>query len=85
MANNTHTSKRLPEGVTVEQFVVAWQSSDNPREVAKKLGSRTPLDMSYLASFLRKRHNVPLKHFRKGKDSFDGATLRQLALENTPS
>lgn len=84
MADILHTSNRLPKGVTVESFVVVWQKSESVAEVAAKIGMER-YDASGLASFLRRSHKVPLKHFRKdSKAKFDGATLRQLALENAP-
>ncbi len=75
-------SRQLPEGVTPEAFVRAWQQSDDVTEVLSKLGltntSFTRHDATQFAGFLR-RHGVSLKKYMPRRRITDYESLRALA------
>lgn len=78
-------SRQLPDGVTIEQFVIAWQTSDNTDDVLEKLGltgseSFTRLDVSSFAGFLR-RHDVKLKKYTPRRGLTDYNAIRSAALK----
>ncbi len=71
-------SKVLPEGVTSEMFVLAWQAGSSAAAVAAKLGM-TQRAASQYAGFLRKK-GVPLKCMHRLYQSYsDLASLAQRA------
>lgn len=82
---NERRSQQLPEGITIEQFVVAWQESDNTDDVLAKLGLTgsdrfTRLDASQFAGFLR-RHDVKLKKYTPRRRLGDYNAIRSAALK----
>lgn len=82
-------SRQLPEGITPEAFVQAWQQSDDVSEVLSKLGltntSFTHGDATQFAGFLR-RHGVELKKYEPRRRITNYESLRVLANQAlTPS
>lgn len=77
-------SKVLPEGVTSEMFVLAWQAGASATAVAAKLGMDRRTASQY-AGFLR-RKGVPLKCMRTVfPDYSDLAALAQRAGGGEPA
>jgi hypothetical protein len=73
-------SKVLPEGVTSEMFVLAWQAGTSATAVAAELGMDRRTASQY-AGFLR-RKGVPLKCMHRLYQSYsDLAALAQRAGE----
>ena len=77
------THRALPEGVTPEMFVQAWQTGKFLHRVAKHLGMLPTVASSY-ASYLRKG-GVPLKKFNlRGEDDVDFVYLTKVAQAYAP-
>ena len=60
-----------------KQFIVAWQTSKNLAEVARKTGLSVG-DASDRASWLRRRHHFPLKRYREKINFFPTKKIKEL-------
>lgn len=71
-------TKKVWTPVSAEAFIEAWQGSDSVHQVVEKLGmSATAVNAR--AFHYRKKMNLPLKRFSRGRVRLNAEALRALA------